>query len=249
MKQSQSLIPVLIEHNKNITWLRLNNTSQLNALNPEMINILTNGIKEALSRETKLIVFSGEGIAFSSGFDLSKLDQESDADLLYRFVKIEELLQSIYKLPISSVALVHGKCFGAGADIVASCQHRIASHETTFRMPGLQFGIVLGTRRLSLLVGKENAINFLETSRIFNADEALKSGFLTNINSSTEWPKIIEEISEKASNLSLSSKNKLMNETRNDTELNNDLAALVKSAAEPGLVKRIQDFVNTQVKK
>ena len=41
MKQSQSLIPVLIEHNKNITWLRLNNTSQLNALNPEMIDILT----------------------------------------------------------------------------------------------------------------------------------------------------------------------------------------------------------------
>ena len=117
--------PVIIEHQENITWLRLNNPSRLNALNSQMIDIMTDGINEALQKKVKLLIFCGEGRAFSSGFDLSNLQNESDADLLYRFIRIEEFLQMIYKLPISSVALVHGKCFGAGADIVSVCQHRI----------------------------------------------------------------------------------------------------------------------------
>ena len=240
--------PVIIEHQENITWLRLNNPSRLNALNSQMIDIMTDGINEALQKKVKLLIFSGEGRAFSSGFDLSNLQNESDADLLYRFIRIEEFLQMIYKLPISSLALVHGKCFGAGADIVSVCQHRIASPETTFRMPGLQFGIVLGTRRLSRLVGRENAINFLESSRIFNSDEALKSGFLTSICKSIEWETKVEEISLEAFNLNYESKSKLMSETLNDEHLNNDLAALVRSASKPGLVKRIKEFVKTQVK-
>ena len=240
--------PVIIEHQQNITWFRLNNPSRLNALNSQMIDIMTDGINEALQKKVKLLIFSGEGRAFSSGFDLSNLQNESDADLLYRFIRIEEFLQMIYKLPISSLALVHGKCFGAGADIVSACQHRIASPETTFRMPGLQFGIVLGTRRLSRLVGRENAINFLESSRIFNSDEALKSGFLTSVCKSIEWKTKVEEISLEAFNLNYESKSKLMSETLNDEHLNNDLAALVRSASKPGLVKRIKKFVKTQVK-
>ena len=115
-------------------------------------------------------------------------------------------------------------------------------------MPGLQFGIVLGTRRLSKLVGRENAINFLESSRIFNSDEALKSGFLTSICKSNEWKTKVEEISLEAFNLNYESKSKLMSETLNDEHLNNDLAALVRSASKPGLVKRIKEFVKTQVK-
>ncbi len=39
-----------------------------------------------------------------------------------------------------------------------------------------------------------------------------------------------------------------MSETLDDKDLNNDLAALVRSASKPGLVKRIKEFVDTQVK-
>jgi enoyl-CoA hydratase/carnithine racemase len=115
-------------------------------------------------------------------------------------------------------------------------------------MPGLQFGIVLGTRRLSRLVGRKNAINFLESSRIFNSDEALKSGFLTSICEANNWKSKIKEISLEAFNLNYESKSKLMSETLDDKDLNNDLAALVRSASKPGLVKRIKEFVDTQVK-
>ena len=39
-----------------------------------------------------------------------------------------------------------------------------------------------------------------------------------------------------------------MSETLDDKDLNNDLAALVRSASKPGLVERIKEFVDTQVK-
>ena len=47
--------PVIIEHQENITWLRLNNPSRLNALNSQMIDIMTDGINEALQKKVKLL--------------------------------------------------------------------------------------------------------------------------------------------------------------------------------------------------
>jgi len=41
----------------------------------------------------------------------------------------------------------------------------------------------------------------------------------------------------------------LLEAIRDDTQLDNDLAKLVRSAIKPGLAKRIQQFVYTQVKK
>ena len=47
--------PVIIEHQENITWLLLNNPSRLNALNSQMIDIMTDGINEALQKKSKAI--------------------------------------------------------------------------------------------------------------------------------------------------------------------------------------------------
>ena len=243
--QKSSLI---IKHEHDVTSLCLNQPNKLNALTSEMVELMISGLAEAVDRGTKLVIIKGEGRAFSAGFDLSNIDKQSDADLLYRFVRIEQLLQILYQLPITSLALVKGKCFGAAADIVSVCKHRIACPESSFRMPGLQFGIVLGTRRLAKLIGADKANEFLETSKIFSADEGLKSKFLTEINLEENWPQIIQNITKNATNLSLDSKVNLLKEIRDDSQLDNDLATLVRSAMQPGLAKRIQDFVKTQIR-
>ena len=52
--------PIIIEHQENITWFRLNNPSRLNALNSQMIQIMTDGINAVsythLTLPTKRIV-------------------------------------------------------------------------------------------------------------------------------------------------------------------------------------------------
>jgi enoyl-CoA hydratase/carnithine racemase len=240
---------VIVNHNEGVTSLLLNQKNRLNALSADMIERLILGLEEAVSINANLVIFRGEGSSFSAGLDLSNIDKQSDADLLHRFVRIEQLLQIIYKLPISTLALVHGKCFGAAADIVSVCKHRIASPETSFRMPGLQFGIVLGTRRLAQLIGTDKANEFLETSRIFSADEGLKSQFLTGVNPADNWPEIINRLTKNASNLNSTSKASLLEAIRDDSQLDNDLATLVRSAIQPGLAKRIEKFIKNQVKK
>ena len=241
--------PVIIEHKGSVTWLKMNRPDRLNAVSAGLIEGLFEGVNEAVARGASLVVFTGEGRAFSAGFDLSGLDQQSDADLVYRFVRVEELLQAIYRLPIASAALVQGRCFGAAADIVASCRHRIAAPDSSFRMPGLQFGIVLGTRRLARLIGDDAALDLLETSRIFSADEALECGFVTDVMPVDHWPDHLDKLTTDAANLNADAKAALLAATRDDSGLDHDLAALVRSAAKPGLVARIQAFVATQVKK
>jgi enoyl-CoA hydratase/carnithine racemase len=116
-------------------------------------------------------------------------------------------------------------------------------------MPGLQFGIVLGTRRLAHLIGNDAAFDLLETSRIFNANDALEVGFLTDIQPAENWASHIDRLAIDAGNLGDDAKTALLAATRDDSELDHDLAALVRSAAEPGLAERTRAFVATQVKK
>ena len=244
---------VLLEHRDGISWLRLNQPDRLNALSAVMVEGLISGLDDALANRSSLVVFSGEGRAFSAGFDLSGLDTQSDAELLCRFVRLEQLLQKIYQLPVTTLALVHGRAFGAAADIIATCRHRIASPDSSFRMPGLQFGVVLGTRRLGALIGDDAALDLLETSRVFSASEALDNGFLTNVKKQSDWPSLVLNLAQKSSNLNLEAKEALLFASRGDADvtssMNADLVALVRSCTEPGLGDRIRNFVSSQVEK
>jgi enoyl-CoA hydratase len=249
MSANNALTPVTVTHKNGISCLKLNRPDHLNALNAEMVESLISGLDEAVQKNSHLIIFSGEGRAFSAGFDLSSLDQQSDADLLYRFVRVEQLLQHIFLMPITTLALVHGRCFGAAADMVAACSHRIAAPGSSFRMPGLQFGIVLGTRRLANLIGRDAALDLLETSRVFSAETALDCGFITAIHETDYWPELTARIAANAGSLNAHAKAKLMGATRDEHALDSDLAELVRSAALPGLADRVRHFVASQVKK
>ena len=182
-KQNTDQNAVIITHHNGVTTCTLNRPDKLNALNADMVEGLLQAMEDAAAKDSQLVVFQGAGRAFCAGFDLSDLADMSDADLLFRFVRIETLLQAIYTARMPTLALVHGRCFGAGADIVASCSQRIASADSSFRMPGLQFGIVLGTRRLAALIGGDAARDILQTSRFLMLIAPTSCGFLTAISS------------------------------------------------------------------
>jgi hypothetical protein len=89
----------------------------------------------------------------------------------------------------------------------------------------------------------------LETSRIFNANDALEVGFLTDIQPAKDWASHIKKLAIDAGNLADDAKTALLATTRDDSGLDHDLATLVRSATKPGLANRIRAFVATQVKK
>jgi methylglutaconyl-CoA hydratase len=232
--------PLLIQQAGAVTELVLSRPNKANALDARLVEALLAAISHAATTDAKLLLLRGEGRHFCAGFDFSDLDHQSDGDLLHRFVRIEQLLQALHHAPLTTLALCHGSTFGAGADLVAACDWRVAASATRFRMPGLRFGIVLGTRRLAALIGADAAHEILSTSRTFEAPEAARLGFVQRIAEPTAWPELVRDIVA-AQKLERSAMLCLKARVKPDMRAC-DMAALVDSAAAPGLKDRIRAF-------
>ncbi|HLW28792.1 MAG TPA: enoyl-CoA hydratase/isomerase family protein [Kiloniellales bacterium] len=233
---------LLVERKAALTVLTLNRPDRLNALNASLVEALMEALRAAAADGTRLCVFRGSGKGFSGGFDFGGLDEMSDGDLVLRFLRIEQLLQAVWSAPFSTLALVHGACFGAAADLVSSCSRRIATPDARFRMPGLRFGVVLGTRRLAAVVGMDKARRLLESSSVFDASQALENGFLQELAEVDAWPEVTERVSAETTALPPAAQRALLAETR-DERSDADLAALARSVAEPGLRARMQAYL------
>ena len=225
-----------IDQQGELLQLTLNRPRSANALSPE----LTEALIQALTQTpgVRLCVIRAAGRHFCAGFDLSDLDSLSDGDLLWRFLRIETLLQTIHHAPFAVVALGHGQMVGAGADLFAACWRRIATADARIRMPGWNFELALGTRRLTHLVGRDAARDLLIDTRILSADESLDCGLATDIASQQEWPGLIDELRQRCSALSPVALRNMLELTTSDSR-NDDIAAIVNSAGRPGLKDRV----------
>jgi len=222
--------------------LTLNRPDKMNALSASLVEALQAAVDEAARSGVRLLVLRGNGRNFSAGFDFGGVEAQSEGDLLLRFVRIEQLLQSLYHAPFDTLALAHGKNFGAGVDLFGACTLRIAAPEASFRMPGLQFGLVLGTRRFATQVGAERARAILQASHTFGTEEALGLGFVHRSVEAEEWPDLVVEAEQAATGLAPATATRLGGVLRTDTR-DADLADLVRSAAEPGLKARIAAYL------
>ena len=225
-----------IDQQGELLQLTLNRPRSANALSPE----LTEALIQALTQTpgVRLCVIRAAGRHFCAGFDLSDLDSLSEGDLLWRFLRIETLLQTIHHAPFAVVALGHGQMVGAGADLFAACWRRIATADARIRMPGWNFELALGTRRLTHLVGRDAARDLLIDTRILSADESLDCGLATDIASQQEWPGLIDELRQRCGALSPVALQNMLELTTSDSR-NDDIAAIVNSAGRPGLKDRV----------
>lgn len=214
-----------------------------NALSDELVAWLSKQVADAYRDEDiHTLILEGQGRHFCTGFDLSAVPTSSDGDLLARFVRIEMLLASLWNAPFRTIAVAAGRVWGAGADLFATCDFRVASRCALFRFPGAAFGLALGTRRLGLRVGPDVARRCISEGLTLNADQALACGLATHLTDnladwlSTELPAV--GLDRKTSTI-------IHRATRPDHS-NDDLAELVRSAIRPGLADRILAYSASQ---
>ena len=232
---------LLVERNEGITAVTLNRPDKLNAFNADMVEALLAVVQACCHDGTRLLVLKGAGRNFSAGFDLGDYDAQSEGDLVLRFVRVEQLLQAVYHAPYQTLALAHGKNFGAGVDLVCACNRRLAAPDSTFRMPGLRFDLVLGTRRLVQRIGTDRAREVLAQSTTFNAQDAMAMGFIQGCAELPVWPDLVRAAAAEVAILSAGAMAALLRVTVPD-ERNADLAELVRSASSPGLKERLRRY-------
>ena len=242
-------------HADHVAWLTLVRPERGNALAEEMVEALIAAVDSALADTTvHTLVLDAQGAHFCTGFDLGELpagdavaqtsgdtahqgSAATDGPLLWRFTRIEHLLALLWHAPLRTVALARGRVWGAGADLFATCDLRLATPEAQWRFPGAGFGLVLGTRRLAALVGQPQALAWVAEGRRIDAGAALAAGLASEI--VPELPADIEALPALA--VDRATYARLKAATRPDLR-DADLAALVRSAAMPGLATRVQRF-------
>jgi enoyl-CoA hydratase/carnithine racemase len=230
-----------VEHDGPVTLLTLNRPEKANALSPDLVEALHASVNEAYRDGTRLLVLSGNGQHFCAGFDFTDFEDAPEGELLLRFIRIEQLLQTLYHAPFAALGLAHGKNFGAGVDLLVACSIRIAAPDSSFRMPGLRFGVQLGTRRLAARIGAEHARTMLAASKTVSAAHALSVGLVHRRTARDRWGEDIVSERARATALGTAAVARLNTATVVDSRAQ-DIADLVASLAEPGLRDRIRTF-------
>ncbi len=222
--------------------LTLDRPERGNALGPDMVAALDEGFTEAVAGGARLIVLRGAGRHFCTGFDLSDLDNATEGDLLLRFVRIEELLQRVHGAGVMTLAVATGRTWGAGADLFAACDRRLAFADASFAFPGSGFGLVLGTARLAGRIGNAAARRLLLDGVPVDAATAAGLGLVDRLVDGATIDAAIAEAAKAASRLDAETVASLHRATRREARDDADLAALVRSAARPGLKQRIVEY-------
>ena len=212
-----------------------------NALDAALVSDLRAAVAQADDPAVRLLVLRGAGRALCTGFDVGGIEAETDASLLSRFVAIELLLQAVRHAPVPTVALGHGRMFGAGADLFAAATWRIADPGARFAFPGARFGLVLGTRRLAAIVGEARALALTARGQGLDAEGALGCGLATSLLAQEGWEAEVAAIAAEVARVDRATALALAGAARADTR-DADLAALVRSAAVPGLRDRIAAY-------
>lgn len=223
--------PLHIDAAPGTTTLTLARPERGNALSPVLVEALLQAVQQAAQDPgTHTLVLRGQGRHFCTGLDLSELESLGDGDLLWRLVRIETLLATLWHAPMRTVAVAQGRAWGAGADLFAACEHRVALPDASFLFPGARFGVVLGTRRLAERIGTDAARAAVIGGLEFDAGAALRAGLASADHESPLVP-VVDAATARA----------LRAATRVDHR-DADLAALVRSAAEPGLKARVAAY-------
>ena len=241
----QSTEELQIERQGAVLRRKLTRPARANALSDTLVDALLAALDHAEAEKVRLVVFSGEGKHFCSGFDLGNLDEQRDADLVYKLLRIERLLQRVAHAPFPTLALAHGRVMGAGTDLFCAGRGRMGVPGTASRMRGWRFGSALGTRRFAARVGADVARAVLMESRVFSAEEGLAMGFVSAVIPEAEWPAAIEKSVQRAERLDWQSSRFLLGYTVEDTRAA-DMAALVETSTRPGLKERIIEYQRSE---
>ncbi|WP_414476360.1 enoyl-CoA hydratase/isomerase family protein [Microvirga sp. M2] len=232
--------PLVVSERGGRCNLVLTRSERGNSLSVDLVEAMHEALDSTARNGVKLLVIEGEGRNFCTGFDLAGLEDTADGELLARFVRIEELLARIWSAPFTTLAVAHGRTFGAGADLFAACSVRLALPDASFSFPGAAFGLVLGTRRLAQRIGEDAALSVITGGDVIDAERAARLGLATRIVQPEDLDAALASIERAAVRLDAHTIAALRQAAGGSgIDLDRDLAALVRSAARPGLVQRI----------
>ena len=173
-----------LSHGGRVATLTLHE-DKFNLLNtPALDELLELGTEIRTLPKLRLVILTGAGErAFIGGADIREMAEFTPHSALRFIDKVHQACHLFRALPVPSIARVRGYCLGAGMEIAACCDLRIASDDSHFGMPEVQLGLpsVVEAAMLPTLIGWGRTRDLLYTGRITDAVTAYEIGFIEAI--------------------------------------------------------------------
>ncbi|KOP82339.1 enoyl-CoA hydratase [Bacillus sp. FJAT-21945] len=169
--------------NGKLGLINLNRPKVLNAINRQMVSDILSVMEDFEENDqVRVIVLSGNGRAFAAGADIDEMaaDNAIDFELRNQFKDWDRLAR--IKKPI--IGAVQGFALGGGFELALCCDLLLAADDAEFGFPEVNLGVMPGaggTQRLTKLVGKTIAMEWLFVGKRISAREALQFGIINRI--------------------------------------------------------------------
>ena len=168
-----------------VARITFDNPKKLNILSPGILKDLVSSIRKIEKNPAlRVVVLTGAGEkAFVGGAELETLGSLNPKSAREFITLIHEACEAMRACPVPVVARINGWCLGAGLEIAACCDLRIASTGANFGMPEVRLGIpsVVEAAVLPRLIGAGRARWLVMTGETIGAAEALVWGLVEKI--------------------------------------------------------------------
>jgi len=169
-----------------VARVTIDNARHLNALNSALMDEFVDALSRLAGDQTlRAAVLTGAGAkSFIVGADITEMAALADAVSAKAFIaRLHLCCDAIRTFPVPVIARIQGYCFGAGLEIAAACDLRIASETALFGMPEVKLGIpsVIEAALLPTLVGWGRAREIMLLGEKFSAANALGWGLVERV--------------------------------------------------------------------
>ncbi|TDR94084.1 enoyl-CoA hydratase/isomerase family protein [Enterovirga rhinocerotis] len=187
--------PPILTIDGTVATLRLARPRHLNRIEPEDLVSLHESLDrlEAM-RSVRVLVLTGTGRAFSSGYHLGDLARRSAAPAAAEpedggETAFERLANRIEDFALPTICRLNGGVYGGSTDLALACDFRIGTELTKMFMPAARLGLHYyrgGMVRYVTRLGPDAAKRLFLTAETLEAAEMLRIGYLTDLVPSAE---------------------------------------------------------------
>lgn len=175
---------LLLDLDDGILTITINRESKMNALNQETMHEIGEAFHYVSDnpKDIRGVIITGAGDkAFVAGADISEFSGVNEMNARKYAEEGQEIFQSIENCHTPVIALVNGFALGGGCELAMAAHMRIAVPNAKFGQPEVNLGLIPGyggTQRLTQLIGKGRAFEYLMSADMLSADQALTYGLV-----------------------------------------------------------------------
>jgi enoyl-CoA hydratase/carnithine racemase len=168
-----------------VATLTIERDTKLNTLDPDTIAALTKAAMALHGDEAlRAVVLTGAGKrAFVGGADIFTMVQLDAAGAEAFITSLHKAIDAVRNIPVPVIARVNGYCLGAGLELMAACDLRVAADNAMFGMPEVKVGMpsVIEAALLPRLIGWGRTAELVLLGENIAAAEALAIGLIEKV--------------------------------------------------------------------